>query len=1057
MGLETGTYIDSLVSTNPVGSDLRSVGDDHLRLIKATVKASFPDVDEAVVTIHNASSAPSSKQTGTVWRDTSASLWKFWNGSGWITLPFAFNTSNSVDINAGTIDGVTAGTNSAVTELQVDNINVNGNAITSTDTDGDITITPNGAGEIVLDGQKWPVADGDSTDYLTTNGSGQIAWTENTIPASVTAAAASASTATTQAGIATTQAGIATAKAVLTASDAVDTAADAVSTAADVVSADAAAGASAFRFTFDNATSMANPTGTGGLRFNHSSISSVTAFAFDAVSADSGNPDISDLIASIDDGTNSVHEGYIFIRKRGTLATYAAFNVTGAVTDNTSWLQVPVTHSSSNGTLSASDILYISFVRSGNVGATGATGPSGGVGNELADNVFRIQDNSDATKEIAFEASGITTGTTRTVTMPDSNVTLGTPLANTVDSSQLVNGSVDIAHLSATGTAGSTNFLRGDNSWQVVSVPKLDSPTITGTLSVLSGGTVTHTIANWSDDVSYTITPTNCTAGTVNGSGEFVITSTGGAPSYTIVATTDSLGLDDSSTVTKNITLQLTAPTLSSPADSYETVNVTYTVTSTTTDDDKIILNIGSSNFTYQSVSHGSGSKVGNTVEVTGFTTNNPAIVIQFTAEATYSVTATSVKIDGSFATSPASSADSITILNPTLSAPAISSPADVGTATNVAYTITSNDANDNKLILNIGSSNFTYQSVSVGSASKVGNTVECTSFSTNNPVVTIQYTAEATYSVTAAAYDTTGYYHDSANSGADSIIISNYAYGGTNYGYFCGGWNGSWPSTTNAIEKYSYSSGANATPVGTMTYTAMAIACGQSDTYGYTAGGYHAPVYRNQMGKYSFSSEGASSTVGTMVSSAGWISGVSSETHFYVHGGGGNAEKIGKTSFASGGNLSTTYNGGNNIADGGSCTSQYYGYAAGGSSYGTNYYRYAFASDTSISVYGTVPAAKDGTDGWSSSTKGYFVGGATDDIKGFTFASGGLQADVGNLVNSNYYSATTSSTTYGYIAGQAPSYNSLIQRMSFSSEGNAVDTTYDLTKSYGYTNGFQY
>lgn len=42
----------------------------------------------------------------------------------------------------------------------------------------------------------------------------------------------------------------------------------------------------------------------------------------------------------------------------------------------------------------------------------------------FADNEFRIQDNSDETKEIAFEASGITTGTTRTVTMPDKSGTL---------------------------------------------------------------------------------------------------------------------------------------------------------------------------------------------------------------------------------------------------------------------------------------------------------------------------------------------------------------------------------------------------------------------------------------------------------------------------------------------------------------------------------------------------------------------------------------------------------------------------------------------------------
>ena len=224
-------------------------------------------------------------------------------------------------------------------------------------------------------------------------------------------------------------------------------------------------------------------------------------------------------------------------------------------------------------------------------------------------------------------------------------------------------GTVATARL-GTGTADSTKFLRGDGSWQVVSTPVLDSPVITGTLSVLSGGSVTHTISNWSDDLSWTITPTNCTVGSVNASGEFVITHTSGTPSYTILATTASLGLDDSALVTKNITLTLTAPTLSSPADVGTATNVVYTITSTDSNDDKLILNIGSSNFTYQSVSVGTASKVGNTVECVGFTTNNPAVTIQFTAEATYSVTATSAKIDGTFVTSAASSADSILINN---------------------------------------------------------------------------------------------------------------------------------------------------------------------------------------------------------------------------------------------------------------------------------------------------------------------------------------------------------------------------------------------------------
>ena len=43
---------------------------------------------------------------------------------------------------------------------------------------------------------------------------------------------------------------------------------------------------------------------------------------------------------------------------------------------------------------------------------------------EFADSFFRINDNSDATKQAAFQASVITTGTTRTYTLPDRDMTL---------------------------------------------------------------------------------------------------------------------------------------------------------------------------------------------------------------------------------------------------------------------------------------------------------------------------------------------------------------------------------------------------------------------------------------------------------------------------------------------------------------------------------------------------------------------------------------------------------------------------------------------------------
>lgn len=43
---------------------------------------------------------------------------------------------------------------------------------------------------------------------------------------------------------------------------------------------------------------------------------------------------------------------------------------------------------------------------------------------EIQDNVFRVVDNGDATKKIAFEASGITTATTRTITVGDANFSI---------------------------------------------------------------------------------------------------------------------------------------------------------------------------------------------------------------------------------------------------------------------------------------------------------------------------------------------------------------------------------------------------------------------------------------------------------------------------------------------------------------------------------------------------------------------------------------------------------------------------------------------------------
>lgn len=48
MALETGTYIDSLNASNPAATDGLAQADDHLRLLKSTIKATLPNVTGAI-------------------------------------------------------------------------------------------------------------------------------------------------------------------------------------------------------------------------------------------------------------------------------------------------------------------------------------------------------------------------------------------------------------------------------------------------------------------------------------------------------------------------------------------------------------------------------------------------------------------------------------------------------------------------------------------------------------------------------------------------------------------------------------------------------------------------------------------------------------------------------------------------------------------------------------------------------------------------------------------------------------------------------------------------
>ena len=58
----------------------------------------------------------------------------------------------------------------------------------------------------------------------------------------------------------------------------------------------------------------------------------------------------------------------------------------------------------------------------------------------FSDSTFRIQDNDDATKQLAFEVSGVATATTRTLTVPNANVNLGDLSAVATTNSNTLSG-----------------------------------------------------------------------------------------------------------------------------------------------------------------------------------------------------------------------------------------------------------------------------------------------------------------------------------------------------------------------------------------------------------------------------------------------------------------------------------------------------------------------------------------------------------------------------------------------------------------------------------------
>ena len=131
MALESGTYINSLVATNPVATDGLAQADDHMRLTKATILATFPSITGAVNATHT-------------------------------------------EINT-VADGDTAATSTTLVDADRVPVNDDGTMVQVALTDFKTYMNTSG-NILTINGLTYPTADGTSGQFMTTDGAGTLSF-----------------------------------------------------------------------------------------------------------------------------------------------------------------------------------------------------------------------------------------------------------------------------------------------------------------------------------------------------------------------------------------------------------------------------------------------------------------------------------------------------------------------------------------------------------------------------------------------------------------------------------------------------------------------------------------------------------------------------------------------------------------------------------------------------------------------------------------------------------------------------------------------------------------
>lgn len=127
-------------------------------------------------------------------------------------------------------------------------------------------------------------------------------------------------------------------------------------------------------FTFSTSTTTNADPGSGYVRFNNATLSSVTEIAID--DNDANGADLSAFVLTWDDvGTSD--RGTLIVQNRTAPANVVIFTVSGASTDESGWTRLAVTYVTHAGSLSANAPLGVTYTKPGATGSAGSAGAAG--------------------------------------------------------------------------------------------------------------------------------------------------------------------------------------------------------------------------------------------------------------------------------------------------------------------------------------------------------------------------------------------------------------------------------------------------------------------------------------------------------------------------------------------------------------------------------------------------------------------------------------------------------------------------------------------------------